>query len=169
MHHRNTYVPCLQSDQTHLNQRWLSLTVYDNTSWRQNVTDIFDILYWYWIFFPMEPVCMYTAVVVYYVFFAYVEILAKMGSVHCIATYLPWYFRQSKRCDGVAVADAPQLFNEHIYLALSPSSLCLPLSKCCMVLTWPSECSQLTTLIFGCFCTFFHVCQCVRDVSTFFH
>lgn len=63
----------------HLNRWWISFTVYNNTSWRQNVTDIFDKLD---LFFPYGT-CVYTLVYVCYVFLwlqSCKEILAKMAS-----------------------------------------------------------------------------------------
>lgn len=79
-------------------------------------------------------------------------------SIYCIATYLPWYFGLALSavivrpwCRNHDLSDSPypdptsQLFTD-------PSS-CLALSlpwiflsiKCCMILTWPFECSQLTS------------------------
>lgn len=68
--------------QTHLNRWWTSFTVYNKTSWRQNLTDMFDILYEYWIFFSLWNMCIYTVVYVYDVMsgFSLVEILSEMGS-----------------------------------------------------------------------------------------
>lgn len=51
MHSRTTTYRVYSRKQTHLSRWWSSFTVYNNTSWRQNVADIFDILYKYWIFF----------------------------------------------------------------------------------------------------------------------
>lgn len=77
---QNHQVPCLQSEQTHLTRWWISFTVYNNTSWRQNVTDIFDILYEYWIFSFLWNLYIYSSVCLLCIFWLRSSVLAKMGS-----------------------------------------------------------------------------------------
>lgn len=81
---------------------FLSLTVYNSTSWRQNVADFFDIQYVniqdlgvVFFFFAVIGL-VYTVVCVYGVFLklpARRRTSTGWDSVYCIVTYLPWYFR----------------------------------------------------------------------------
>lgn len=75
----------------------LSLTVYNYTSWRQNVADFFDIRLHIgsWVFFAVIGL-VYTVVCVYSVFLklpARKQTSTRWECVYCIVTYLPWYFR----------------------------------------------------------------------------
>lgn len=146
----------------HLNQRWITFTVYRNTSWCQNLSH-YLIRYEYWTFFFFlligKLVYMHWCVFIMYLL---ASVLLRLSlwwdSIYCIATYLPWYFGLALSavivrpwCRNHDLSDSPypdptsQLFTD-------PSS-CLALSlpwiflsiKCCMILTWPFECSQLTS------------------------
>lgn len=154
MHSRTTTYRVYSRKQTHLSPWWSSFTVYNNTSWRQNVADIFDILYKYWIFFfffSYHWTCIYTVVYVSYVFFGsrLVEILTEMGAHVLYCHLLALVFRTGvvivsswrSLCDLSADPNSCLLIPP---ATLSPSPLSLSLSHC-MVSTWPSECLQLTS------------------------
>lgn len=90
---QNHHVPCLQSEHTHHNRWWISFTVYNNTSWRQNVTDIFDILDEYWIFFFfLWNLYIHCSVRLLCIFWLQSCRGPRWDPMYCIATYLPWYF-----------------------------------------------------------------------------
>lgn len=121
-----------QKKPTHLNQWGNFFTVYNNTSWCQNVTDVFDTPYEYWDFFPME-LCIYAVVYTLVIFcFSLVEILAKialppscLGISACVTMTTP--------------LTPPSCLLTLTCLALSFfHSVSLSLSECCMVLTRPS-------------------------------
>lgn len=99
----------------------LSLTVYNYTSWRQNVADIFDI--------PSEYQTLFFAIIghaesvvcVYNVFLwlpSCRQSSTRWQPVYCIVTYLPWYFRLALwLCHDAAIVTSPQ----------TPTCLLLPL------------------------------------------
>lgn len=106
MHYRTTrHQVYSQIQHISADREFLSLTVYNSTSWRQNVADFFDIQYvniqdlgvgFLVVFFFTVIGLVYTVVCVSGVFLklpARRRTSTRWDSVYCIVTYLPWYFR----------------------------------------------------------------------------
>lgn len=172
MHYRTTKYRVYSQDK-HISIDGESLTVYNNTSWRQNVTTYLIYCMNIGSFFSYGT-CIYTVVYVYYVCFGFglVEIPAKMGShvlyCHLLALVfwtgasavivLPWCSHRDLSADPGTCLLIPLAS-----LCPYPLSVSLSLSKRCMVLTRPSECSQLTSKSLDAFVTLFScLSPCVR-------
>lgn len=145
---QNHQVPCLQSKHTLLNGWWISFTVYSNTSLRQNVTDIFDIPYEYWILFFLWNLYIHSSVGLLCIFWLqscrdpiwdpmYCHLLALVFRTGVSAVIVsPWHSHRDLSADPTVVYWSYLLCSYPLFVSLF---------KCCMVLTWPSECSQLTS------------------------
>ncbi len=149
MHYRNTKYHVYSQNRTHLNRWWISFTVYNKTSWRQNVTDMFDILYEYWILFFLWNLYIYICVCLVCIFWPQSFRDPRQEGVPCIV--LPptclgisdW----RELCGCVAMTQPLlQLFTNPTCLALYLSPPC-PSVSLSAAWCWYglSECSQLTS------------------------
>lgn len=176
MHSRTTTYRVYSRKQTHLSRWWSSFTVYNNTSWRQNVADIFDILYKYWIFFFFFlslNLYIYSSVCLLCIFrLPSCRDPHRDGSPRIVLS--PTCLGISDwRCDCVIMTQPlwplcrpQQLFTDPTCYALSLSSLSVSLSLHGVDMAFWMLATNILSLWVIC-TLFFLVCHLVKDVSWF--
>lgn len=143
MHYRTTKYR-VYSQNTHISIDSESLfTVYNNTSWHQNVRHIWYTVWILDLFFFLWNLYIYSSVRLLCIFLASVLWRCKMGS-HVLPPTCLGILDWRKCCDCVAMTQpswplsgpplpSSQLFTDPTCLAMSLSSLCLSL---CLSAAW---------------------------------